>query len=87
MLLEIARLRAERAALLGFPNHAAFVHGGRDSQDPRGGGRDAGQARTPGRAQREGGAGRTCNVLTEDELDEDDSSRGAEAVKSWDWSF
>ncbi|MFN4002331.1 M3 family metallopeptidase [Microcella sp.] len=35
VLLEIVRLRAERAALLGFDNHAAFVTADQTAQNPR----------------------------------------------------
>jgi peptidyl-dipeptidase Dcp len=88
VLLEIVRLRAERAALLGFPSHAAFVLADSTAKTPEAVAAMLGRLARP--AARNAKAEQAdLNVLTEGELDDDDSTdtAGAEAVKSWDWSF
>lgn len=88
VLLEIVRLRAERAALLGFPSHAAFVLADSTAKTPKAVAAMLGRLAPP--AARNAQAEQAdLNVLTEDELDDDDSTgtAGAESVKSWDWSF
>jgi peptidyl-dipeptidase Dcp len=88
VLLEIVRLRAERAALLGFPSHAAFVLADSTAKTPEAVAAMLGRLAPP--AARNAKAEQAdLNVLTEDELDDDDSTSTAatESVKSWDWSF
>jgi len=88
LLLEIVRLRAERAALLGFPSHAAFVLADSTAKTPEAVAAMLGRLAPP--AARNAKAEQAdLNVLTEDELDDDDSTStaGSESVTSWDWSF
>jgi len=88
VLLEIVRLRAERAALLGFPSHAAFVLADSTAKTPEAVAAMLGRLAPP--AARNAKAEQAdLNVLTEAELDDDDSTSTAadESVKSWDWSF
>jgi peptidyl-dipeptidase Dcp len=88
VLLEIVRLRAERAALLGFPSHAAFVLADSTAKTPEAVAAMLGRLAPP--AARNAKAEQAdLNVLTEAQLDDDDSTStaGAESVKSWDWSF
>ncbi|MEP6843145.1 MAG: M3 family metallopeptidase, partial [Pseudolysinimonas sp.] len=88
VLLEIVRLRAERAALLGFPSHAAFVLADSTAKTPEAVAEMLGRLALP--AARNAKAEQAdLNVLTEDELDDDDSTATAssESVASWDWSF
>ena len=60
VLREIVRLRAERAALLGYDSHAAYVTVGRDRRLPRRGARSAAAAGRARRAQRAAGSRRRC---------------------------
>ena len=88
VLLEIVRLRAERAALLGFPSHAAFVLADSTAKTPEAVAAMLGRLAPP--AARNAKAEQAdLEVLTEDQLDDDDSTAtaSAESVKSWDWSF
>jgi len=88
VLLEIVRLRAERAALLGFPSHAAFVLADSTAKTPEAVAAMLGRLAPP--AARNATAEQAdLNVLTEAELDDDDSTStaGSESVASWDWSF
>ncbi len=88
VLLEIVRLRAERAALLGFANHAAFVLADSTAKTPDAVAAMLGRLAPPA-ARNAKTEQRDLEVLTEEQLDDDDSTATAssEGVKSWDWSF
>ncbi len=74
------RLRAERAALLGFANHAACVTADETAGTPGGRRRDARAARPSGRQERPRRAGRPRR-------DERDAGRRPRELESWDWAF
>ncbi|HEY4224981.1 MAG TPA: M3 family metallopeptidase [Pseudolysinimonas sp.] len=88
VLLEIVQLRAERAALLGFPSHAAFVLADSTAKTPDAVAAMLGQL-APLAARNATAEQGDLEVLTEGQLDDDDSTATAssEGVRSWDWAF
>ncbi|HEU0206425.1 MAG TPA: M3 family metallopeptidase [Pseudolysinimonas sp.] len=88
VLLEIVRLRAERAALLGFSSHAAFVLADSTAKTPDAVAAMLGRL-APAAARNAAREQSDLEVLTEGRLDDDDSTATAnsEGVTSWDWSF
>jgi peptidyl-dipeptidase Dcp len=88
VLLEIVRLRAERAELLGFPSHAAFVLADETAKTPEAVAEMLDKL-APAAARNARAEQGDLEVIVESELDDDDSTATAstERVKSWDWSF
>ncbi|MFC5501946.1 M3 family metallopeptidase [Lysinimonas soli] len=80
LVLEIAKLRAERAALLGFPSHAAFVLADSTAKTPDAVAAMLGKL-APAAARNAKAEQGELEVIVEDDLD--DGAR----VRSWDWAF
>ncbi len=80
VLLEIVRLRAERAELLGFASHAAFVLADQTAKNPAAVAEMLGKL-APAAARNAKAEQGDLEVIVEGELDDD------QTVKSWDWSF
>ena len=84
LVLEITRLRAERAELLGFPNHAAYVTADETAKNP-----EAVAAMLERLAP---AAARNASAEAEDLQAQIDSAQDAAGeprfeLASWDWSF
>ncbi len=80
VLLEIVKLRAERAALLGFPSHAAYVLADSTAKTPDAVAEMLGQL-APAAARNAAAEQGDLEVIVEWDLDDD------QVVRSWDWSF
>lgn len=80
VLLEIARLRAQRAELLGFPSHAAFVLADSTAKTPQAVADMLDKLAPPAARNAKAEQG-DLEVIVEGDLDDD------QTVKSWDWSF
>ncbi|MDP9026074.1 MAG: M3 family metallopeptidase [Actinomycetota bacterium] len=80
VLLEIARLRAERAELLGFASHAAFVLADMTAKTPKAVAEMLGKL-APAAARNAKAEQGDLEVIVEGDLDDD------QTVKSWDWAF
>ncbi|CAN5521065.1 M3 family metallopeptidase [soil metagenome] len=80
ILLEIARLRAERAALLGFSSHAAFVLADSTAKTPEAVATMLAKLAPPAARNAKAEQG-DLEVIVDGDLDDD------QTVKSWDWSF
>ena len=80
VVLEIARLRAERAELLGFPSHAAFVLADSTAKTPEAVADMLGRL-APAAARNATVEQGELEVIVEWDLDDD------QTVKSWDWAF
>ncbi|MBW4032803.1 MAG: M3 family metallopeptidase [Acidobacteria bacterium] len=80
LVLEIARLRAERAELLGFPSHAAFVLADSTAKTPEAVADMLGRL-APAAARNATTEQGELEVIVEWDLDDD------QTVKSWDWAF
>ena len=88
VLLEIVKLRAERAALLGFASHAAFVLADSTAKTPDAVAAMLGRLAPPAARNAKAEQGE-LELLIEERLDDADSSATAssDGVKSWDWAF
>jgi peptidyl-dipeptidase Dcp len=80
VLLEIVKLRAERAALLGFPSHAAYVLADSTAKTPDAVAEMLGKL-APAAARNAAAEQGELEVIVEGDLDDD------QKVKSWDWAF
>ena len=80
VVLEIARLRAERAELLGFPSHAAFVLADSTAKTPEAVADMLGRL-APAAARNAMVEQGELEVIVEWDLDDD------QTVTSWDWAF
>ncbi len=80
VVLEIARLRAERAELLGFASHAAFVLADSTAKTPEAVAAMLGKL-APAAARNAKAEQGELEVIVEWDLDDD------QTVKSWDWAF
>lgn len=80
VVLEITRLRAERAELLGFASHAAFVLADSTAKTPEAVADMLGKL-SPAAARNAKTEQGELEVIVEGELDDD------QTVKSWDWAF
>ncbi len=80
LVLEIARLRAERAELLGFPSHAAFVLADSTAKTPEAVADMLGRL-APAAARNATTEQGELEVIVEWDLEDD------QTVKSWDWAF
>ena len=80
VVLEIARLRAERAELLGFASHAAFVLADETAKNPEAVAEMLGKL-APAAARNARAEQGDLEVIVEGDLDDD------QTVKSWDWAF
>ena len=80
VVLEIARLRAERAELLGFPSHAAFVLADSTAKTPEAVADMLGTL-APAAARNATAEQGELEVIVEWDLDDD------QTVRSWDWAF
>jgi peptidyl-dipeptidase Dcp len=76
---KIAKLRAERAALLGYPNHAAYNAGRSDREDDRRRQQAAGRIRQAGREQCKKEAAEIQKVI--------DAEKGGFQAAAHDWAF
>ncbi len=88
VLLKIVKLRAERAALLGFASHAAFVLADSTAKTPDAVAAMLGRLAPPAARNAKAEQGE-LELLIEERLDDADSSATAssDGVKSWDWAF
>ncbi len=88
VLLEIVKLRAERAALLGFASHAAFVLADSTAKTPDAVAAMLGRLAPPAARNAKAEQGQ-LELLIESRLDDADSTAAAssDGVKSWDWAF
>ena len=84
VVLEIVRLRAERAELLGFPSHAAFVLADSTAKTPQAVAEMLGKL-APAAARNAKAEQGDLEVIIGGELD--DSLEADQAVMSWDWAF
>jgi peptidyl-dipeptidase Dcp len=80
VVLEIARLRAERAELLGFASHAAFVLADETAKTPEAVAEMLGKL-APAAARNAKAEQGELEVIVEGDLDDD------QTVESWDWAF
>jgi peptidyl-dipeptidase Dcp len=80
VVLEIARLRAERAELLGFASHAAFALADSTAKTPEAVAAMLGKL-APAAARNAKAEQGELEVIVEQDLDDD------QTVKSWDWAF
>jgi peptidyl-dipeptidase Dcp len=80
VVLEIARLRAERAELLGFSSHAAFVLADSTAKTPEAVADMLGTL-APAAARNATAEQGELEVIVEWDLDDD------QTVRSWDWAF
>ena len=84
LVLDITRLRAERAALLGFPNHAAYVTADETAKNPEAVAAMLGRLAPP--------AARNARAEAEDLQAQIDAAQDAAGqprfeLASWDWAF
>jgi peptidyl-dipeptidase Dcp len=80
VLLEIVKLRAERAALLGFPSHAAFVLADSTAKTTEAVADMLGKL-APAAARNATAEQGDLEVVVEGDLDDD------QLIRSWDWAF
>ncbi|MDN4615131.1 M3 family metallopeptidase [Leifsonia sp. F6_8S_P_1B] len=79
LVLEITRLRAERARLLGFDTHAAFVTADETARTPQAVADMLGRLAPP--------AARNARAEQADLSEQLDTAGGSATVEAWDWAY